>query len=82
VDHPDAWEQFKRDVAAKMNPEYTIGWNHDSNGWWYAVTNWQVLPHPETGEMCDFYFEPRAGHDLECALYKTDSNGVQEPAKF
>lgn len=48
----------------------------------YAVTNWQVLPHPKTNEMCDFYFEPRAGHPLECALYVTDQDGVQDVGEF
>ena len=38
VDHPNAWEQFKRDVAANMVPTYEIGWHRDSNGWWYADT--------------------------------------------
>ena len=29
-----------------------------------------------------YYFEPRAGHALECALYLTDANGVQKPGIF
>lgn len=85
-------------------PEYTIGWTHDDNGWYYAdtkttyykscwkvinnhkyyfnpdgyaVTNWQTLPHPETGVIYDFYFEPRAKHPFECALYITDKYGAQ-----
>lgn len=52
VDHPDAWEQFKRDVAAKMAPTYEIGWHHDLNGWWYAYSStdyhkscWQIINH-------------------------------------
>ena len=109
VEHVDAWEQFKRDVVAKIKPDYVLEWNRDSNGWWYAfsstdyykscwqiinghryyfnpdgyaVTNWQVLPHWETGELRDFYFEPRAGHPLECALYKSDDDGAQGPGAF
>lgn len=42
----------------------------------YAVTDWQVI------DGKNYYFEPIEGHDLECAFYKTDSNGVQEPAEF
>jgi hypothetical protein len=42
----------------------------------YTVTGWQVLPHPDTGKKCGFYIEPRAGQDLECALYLTDHDGV------
>ena len=52
VDHPSDWEQFKRDVAAKMVPEYEVGWHHDSNGWWYAYSTteyykecWQIINH-------------------------------------
>ena len=30
----------------------------------------------------DYYFEPRAGHPLECALYKTDDDGAQGPGEF
>ena len=82
---------------------FTIGWNHDSNGWWfadsettflklcwkninghryyfnkdgYAVTGWQQI-----GDKW-YYFEPRAGHPLECALYVTDANGVQDVGEF
>lgn len=82
---------------------YNVGWNHDSNGWWYAdtensylrgcwkdinhhryyfnkdgyaLTNWQKID----GKW--YYFEPRAGHPLECALYITDSQGVQDVGEF
>lgn len=48
----------------------------------YAVTGWQVLPHPDTGKLCDFYFEPRAKHDLECALYVSDQAGAQHIGSF
>ncbi|WP_367567193.1 N-acetylmuramoyl-L-alanine amidase [Lacrimispora sp.] len=103
VDNPKEWQTFKEAVAAKMNPSYEVGWNHDSNGWWYAdsestyykscwqiinghryrfnsdgyaLTGWQVI------DGKDFYFEPRAGHPLECALYMTDAIGVQGPGEF
>ena len=82
---------------------YTIGWNHDNNGWWYAdsetsflklcwktinghryyfnkdgyaVTGWQQI-----GDKW-YYFEPRAGHPLECGLYVSDKNGVQDVGEF
>lgn len=42
----------------------------------YAVTNWQELG----GKW--YYFEPRAGHPLECALYVTDRDGVQNVGEF
>ena len=42
----------------------------------YALTDWQEL------EGKWYYFEPRAGHPLECALYVTDSQGVQNIGKF
>ncbi len=101
------WDSFK--AALKTPSEYVPGWNHDKNGWWYAVTkttyhnscwqtinghkyyfnpdgyavtNWQALPHPETGEMCYFYFEPRAKHELECALYISDKSGAQHIGRF
>lgn len=84
-------------------PSYTLGWNHDKNGWWYADTKatyykscWQIINdhkyyfnldgYSVTGwQVIDgnaYYFEPRVGHSLEGALYKTDSDGVQEPGKF
>jgi len=93
----------RSDWSIVEQPEYTLGWNHDKNGWWhadtkttyykscwhiinghkyyfntdgYAVTDWQVI------DGKNYYFEPIEGHDLECAFYKTDSNGVQEPAEF
>jgi N-acetyl-anhydromuramyl-L-alanine amidase AmpD len=42
----------------------------------YAVTNWQQID----GKW--YYFESTEGHDLECALYVTDQNGVQFPGEF
>ena len=40
-------------------PEYTIGWHHDSNGWWYACSKtdyykscWKVINHHK------YYFNP------------------------
>lgn len=91
------------DWSIVEQPAYTLGWNHDKNGWWfadsrtsyykscwqiinshkyrfnsdgYAVTGWQVID----GEW--YYFEPRAGHDVECALYVTDENGAQRPGEY
>ena len=42
----------------------------------YALTDWQLID----GKW--YYFEPRAGHPLECALYVTDANGAQGPGAF
>ena len=42
----------------------------------YALTNWQEID----GKW--YYFEPRTGHPLECALYVTDRSGVQGPGQF
>lgn len=42
----------------------------------YAVTGWQEID----GKW--FYFEPRAGHSLECGLYVTDADGVQDIGEF
>lgn len=42
----------------------------------YALTDW----HQIDGKW--YYFEPRASHPLECALYVTDGNGVQAPGDF
>lgn len=61
---------------------YKSGWqdiNHHRyyfNADGYAMTGWQEL----NGKW--YYFEPRAGHPLECALYMTDSSGVQGPGEF
>ncbi len=42
----------------------------------YAVTNWQEI------EGKWYYFEPRAGHELECALYISNADGVQTIGEF
>ena len=42
----------------------------------YALTDWQEID----GKW--YYFEPRMGHPLECALYVTDTSGVQQPGEF
>lgn len=83
--------------------KYTVGWNHDSTGWWYADTEstylktcWRVINQHKyyfnndgyavTGwqEIDDkwYYFEPRSGHPYECALYLTNSSGVQDVGTF
>ena len=83
--------------------EYTVGWNHDENGWYFADTTttyhkscWQIINghkywfnrdgYALTGwQEIDgkrYYFEPRAGHDLECALYVSDLEGVQHIGEF
>lgn len=42
----------------------------------YALTDW----HEIDGKW--YYFEPRTGHPLECALYVTDRDGAQDIGKF
>lgn len=59
VQEPLEWNKFKKAVAAKMKPIYTLGWNHDKNGWWYADTEqtyykleWKLINHHW------YYFNP------------------------
>lgn len=40
------------------------------------MTNW----HEIGGKW--YYFEPRAGHPLECALYVSDADGAQRVGEF
>ena len=42
----------------------------------YALTDWHQIDRKW------YYFEPAAGHPLECALYVTDASGVQGPGEF
>lgn len=42
----------------------------------YAVTDWKQID----GKW--YYFEPRAGNPLECAMYVTDRDGAQAPGEF
>ena len=95
-------EEFKKTWVA-IPAEYTVGWNHDKNGWWYADTKttyykscWQIINGHKYRFNSDgyaltgwqeiegkwYYFEPRAGHDLECALYVTDQEGTQHIGEF
>lgn len=97
------WEAFKAALVVAPEPVYTIGWHHDTNGWWYADTKttyqkscWQIINghkyyfNPDgyalTGwQEIDgkwYYFEPVKGHDLECAVYKTDNSGAQYIGEF
>ncbi|MDD3251901.1 MAG: N-acetylmuramoyl-L-alanine amidase [Lachnospiraceae bacterium] len=63
VDHPDAWEQFKRDVATAMQRE--PGWQKGTEGrWWYRyedgtypANKWLLINHHwylfnKDGYMC------------------------------
>ena len=91
------------DWSLAKEPDFTRGWNQDSNGWWYADTEsnyykncWQIINkhkyyfNEDGYAMTDwheidgkwYYFEPRKGHPLECALYTTDSQGVQAVGDF
>lgn len=83
--------------------EYTLGWSHDENGWYFADTKttyykscWQIINGHKYRFNSDgyaltgwqeidgkwYYFEPRSGHDLECALYVSDQDGVQSIRGF
>lgn len=42
----------------------------------YSVTDWQRIDDKW------YYFEPRAGHPFECALYVSDADGAQEIGSF
>ena len=42
----------------------------------YALTDWHQIDDKW------YYFEPIAGHPLECALYVTDADGAQRPGEF
>ncbi len=96
-------EDFKKTWVAKAPEEYTVGWNHDKNGWWYADTKttyhkscWQIINGHKYRFNSDgyaltgwqeiegkwYYFEPRAGHDLECALYVSNQDGAQRIGLF
>ncbi len=51
VDHPDAWEQFKADVAVAMQP-IKSGWQRTDIGWWYMyedgsypINKWEPINH-------------------------------------
>lgn len=95
------WEDFK--AALSVPAEYTVGWNHDDNGWWYADTRttyykscWQIINGHKYRFNSDgyaltrwqeidgkwYYFEPRTGHALECALYVSNQEGVQSIGEF
>lgn len=62
VDHQDAWERFKQDVAAAMQQE--PGWQHAEKGWWwldadgtYPTNQWRLINHHwylfnKDGYMC------------------------------
>lgn len=91
------------DWSLAAQKTYSLGWNYDSNGWWYADTEnsyykscWKVINHHKYYFNQDgyavtdwqeiggkwYYFEPRKGHQFECALYITDKDGVQAPGEF
>lgn len=95
-------EDFKKTWVA-IPAEYTPGWNHDENGWYFADTKttyhkscWQIINGHKYRFNSDgyaltgwqeiagswYYFEPRAGHDLECALYVSDQEGAQHIGEF
>lgn len=75
-DHHGWW------YAYSSSKYYQSGWqmiNHHKyyfNPDGYALTDW----HEIGGKW--YYFEPRAGHPLECALYTTNQDGVQAVGEF
>lgn len=69
--YADTTESYYHDCWRDIN-HHRYYFNADG----YALTGWQEI----NGNW--YYFEPRAGHELECALYVTDTNGVQSPGWF
>lgn len=78
VEYTPGWNQDKNGwrYADSKTTYYKSCWqviNHHKyryNPDGYALTGWQEID----GKW--YYFEPRAGHDLECALYVTDKDGA------
>lgn len=69
--YADTSETYFKDCWAIIN-NHKYRFNHDG----YALTDW----HEIDGRW--YYFEPRAGHPLECALYVTDGDGAQDIGRF
>ena len=91
------------DWSIVVQTEYTVGWNQDATGWYFADSKttyhrscWQIINDHKYRFDSDgyaltgwqkiegkwYYFEPRAGHDLECALYVSDQEGAQYIGQF
>lgn len=91
------------DWSLVEQPTYTVGWNKDDNGWWYADSSntyykscWQIINshkyyfNPDGYALTNwheidgkwYYFEPRAGHAQECALYVSNAQGEQQVGEF
>jgi len=69
--YADTDHTYKKSVWEVING-HKYRFNQDG----YALTDW----HQIDGKW--YYFEPRAGHPLECALYVTDSSGAQDVGVF
>ena len=71
---------FRKDVAAAMNgayaatKKYTVGWNHDSKGWWYADTTATYLKG--TWKYIDgaWYYFNEEGY-VVMSTFKTGTDG-------
>lgn len=69
--YADTDHSYKKSVWEIING-HKYRFNQDG----YALTDW----HEIDGKW--YYFESRPGHPLECALYTTDSEGVQNVGDF
>ena len=79
TEHPDAWEQFKQDVAARLHPaepEKKSGWYQENGGWrFYLGDTGEPVRNAWYKDGDDWYWFDGAGimvHDT----WKTDSKGL------
>ncbi len=78
VDHPDAWEQFKQDVAARLHPaepEKKSGWYQENGGWrFYLGDTGEPVRNAWYKDGEDWYWFDGAGMMVR-ETWKTGSDG-------
>lgn len=79
VDHPDAWEQFKQDVAARLHPaepEKKSGWHQEEGGRrFYLGDTGEPVRNAWYKDGEDWYWFDGAGMMVR-NTWKTDSKGL------
>ena len=84
VEHLDTWEQFKKDVAARMcqaengglEEKKKSGWHQEEGGWrFYLGDTGQAVRNAWHKDGEDWYWFDGAGM-MVCNTWKTDSKGL------
>lgn len=74
VDNPDAWDRFKKDVAAAMQPANKSGWTQEDGGWRYYLGGSTYVKNDWYKDGQGWYWFDGAGMMVHDTWYRYKDN--------